>query len=290
MPILNPNLSRRVLSVLLRPAIRFCVRHALILQDITAVARTLLLEEAERELRRTTTKVNASRLSVVTGIYREDIPKIQEETHRVLMPTEDESSNLLVRVISVWQQDPDYLTKAGTPKVLTCEGPGSEFFGLVGSVSKNINPATVLFELQRTESVKVTERGASLLRGGLSFRGDPLQGFQATGQDIGDLLEAATENIYATQALEHHHLRTQYDNVYIEDLPQIHRWILREGKLFHKRIRSFLAQFDHDVHPVSGKTPGARVVLGSFSFIEPPSVERPVDKKATRLPERHAPR
>ncbi|MCB0358426.1 MAG: hypothetical protein KDD44_02290, partial [Bdellovibrionales bacterium] len=63
---------------------------------------------------------------------------------------------------------------------------------------------------------------------------------------------------------------TEFDRISREAVPQIKRWILKEGTRFQERVRSYLAQFDADTNPdiPPHQHADARVVVGTFSFSE----------------------
>ncbi len=68
------------------------------------------------------------------------------------------------------------------------------------------------------------------------------------------------------------HLRTDFDNIYTSEIIPIRRWLIAEGKAFHKRAREFLSRFDKDLNEDVDETrkAGGKIVLTSFSFSSSP--------------------
>ena len=257
---LDRELIRRLTLRLLRPVLRFCVRHAQRIQDIVDLVKFCLLQIAAEELLSRHERVTASRLSVMTGMHRRDVAKYGSPR-----AIETGSRDLTIKVMGKWQSSPQLTTKAHTPRVLSARGEQSEFSTLVKSVSRDLNPATVLFELQRLGIVEVSDNSAHLVRDSYTPKGDCEAGFAILESDLSEVIAAAEENVLAAPQIPNLHCRTAYDRIRPSALPDIRRWLLREGHAFHARAREYISQFDQDINPdpsFSGR--GARVVVGSF--------------------------
>jgi len=81
---------------------------------------------------------------------------------------------------------------------------------------------------------------------------------------IENLLRCTDENIAFVDGIGNLQHNTEFDNLAEQDLPRIKQWVLREGRLFHKKLRTYLARDDRDITP--NKQEGAR---GSKSSPEP---------------------
>lgn len=260
------RIVRVQLKRLCRPLARFCVRYSLTFQDISETLKKAFVEAAEESLIRDQQTVNVSRLALVAGLQRKEITRLQN-----LPPQPDTGASLLSRIVGQWQQHPDYSTFGGIARALSFEGAESEFATLVRSVSKDLNPYTVLFELERIGLVERRESLLALRSGTYQIKGEDRaeEAFELLERDSDDLLSAVGCNILESPPIPHLHLRTEYDNVCREALPEIREWLLDRGTTFHEEARSYLAKFDKDVNPrLYQKEGGARVMLGAFSFTE----------------------
>ncbi len=271
----------RLLQSLLAPAIRLCLRRSIMFYDFVEIAKRAFVELAEEELQRNQTKVNASRVNLLTGIYRHDIARIAR-TREAPLP---QRQSLLATVIGQWEQSAKFKTKRGQPRVLTYGSEDSEFHKLVRSVSSNINPATVLLELERNGAVQKGPHGVKLMRAEQQVAASEDQLRELLSRDVTDLVTAVEDNIQTPDGvLGNLHLRTEYDNIYVKDLPAIRTWLHEQGRDFHRRIRQFLSGFDKDVSPDlnPNQQAGGRVSVTAFSVSHPPpwEAEAPPSQKA----------
>lgn len=248
------------LRVVLRPVLQFCLRWSLTIQDLLESAKIVFLEVAADEIKRQGKDPNVSRLSVMTGLRRREVMRIWRDGDE-----KTSSFGLITRVIGMWQQGKRFQGKNGKPKVLGIDGEDSEFNRLVQSISRDLHPGTVLFELERLQLVSRTDEGLVLKVESYFPKADPKEAFLMLAMDTADLMYAAEENILGNKKRQNLHLTTEYDNIRIDELPQIEQWFLDEGKKIHEKARQYLAKFDQSVNPKRGAEAGARVVLGTFS-------------------------
>lgn len=258
------DLALRLLVLVLKPAVRFCIQHSLRLQDLIECAKVAFIDVAGTELESLGKKANASRISVMTGVHRPDVVRLEGRTIEESAYPPD----LVSKVMALWQTDDRFLRADGTPRVLTIEGPESEFARLVQAVSTSVNPASVLFELERVEAIRHGRSGISLEKWSYTPKGDAVAGFQILSTDCQDLSSAVEENVLQSPEIPNLHARTQYDNVRPEGIEALKRWFLREGHKFHLKAREIISQHDQDVNPSPKfKGKGLRVVVGAFSYV-----------------------
>ncbi len=261
-----------VLAVLLRPIVRFCLKRAVKLQDLMAAAKLAFIEEAKADLARRGMKLNVSRVSVATGMHRQDVAKLlASDVGEGIIPALSYPLDVVARVLNQWQTDDRFLTPAGQPRILTISSPHSLFVRLVQSVSKDMNTATLLFELERGGHVIREGNTVRLERGAFSPDNNAAQGFRIVARDIDDLLTAASQNIEGTfpTDIKNLHARTEFDNIRPERLPEIRAWLVAEGHKLHRATREYLSKFDQDTTPdPTYKGHGIKVSLGTFALVD----------------------
>ena len=237
-------------------------------QEFVTLSKEVFVEVAKEELLHSTQKVNPSCIAALTGLDRKHVTPIlhHSDPSRHSRPT-----SVLTRVIAQWTHNENFLTKAGQPRVLCLKGKSSEFRELVRTVSQALNPGTILFELKRSNLVEVTETGIRLKHEVVWCGPDVEQGLQILARDFQLMAQAVEENFSADQTIPHLHMRTEYDNVFLSELPEIRKWFVRQGDAFHKRARRYLAKFDQDIHPRpdSADQAGGLVAIGGFSITIP---------------------
>ena len=248
------------LRLLVRPVVKFCLRFGIKLQDLLECCKAAFVDIAEEQIVKEQEQVTDSRISVMTGVHRRDVKRLREEDTKF-----DRQEGLLMRIVGQWRSDPQFVTKAKKPRVLTYGTEDSEFHALVGTVSRDLNPATVLFELDRVGAIEKTNKGLRLGVESYVPAGDAESGFKILANDSEDLAKAVEENVFRENEIPNLHARTEYDSIRSEHEPEIRRWFVREGHLLHQRARNFISQYDQDINPkehFDGKL--MKVILGAF--------------------------
>ena len=257
------------LKAVLRPVAKFCLKRTIKVQEATQLLKVLMLELAEEELKETGGKVNASRLGLLTGIYREDIAKILQDQEAASQ--EPPRANLHARVIGQWEQDRAFRTAHGKPRVLTFEGEDSEFFRLVKRVKQGTYPPTVLAELERSGAVERTKRGLRLIRGGIVWEKGSDAALDLLSRGLGAMMPSAEQNLGKADSIGGAYIRTEYDNISKKHLPEIRRWLVAQTRVFHKKARDYLSRYDVDLNSKLAlkDSAGERVIVHSFSLSSP---------------------
>ena len=266
--------KRNLLKAILSPCIEFSLRHGLSIQEFIEVAKALYVQTAQKELERGGKSVTASAISIITGIRRGDVGTLSKSKPEESEPTLSVAS----RVLGHWRQNRRFRTKDRKPRVLTYKGSDSEFADLVKSVSKHVHPTSVLSELERMDAIEKTARGIRLKRETFNYSYNVEEGFSLLSKDIGSMLTAVEENMFNRQKSSNLHLRTEFDNITYEEILEIRRWLVTEGKAFHRRAREFLSKYDRDINPELGEGgEKAEVVLGAYSLTTPPNIPYSLD-------------
>ena len=279
--------SHTYLRHLLIPVIRFCLRHSLKLQDLIEIAKQCFIELAKEDLCRDGRKVSSSRLSIMTGVHRRDVTRLKRD-----LPPPKRGPDLITRIIGQWQNDRRFCSRRKGPKYLSFESTESEFAQLVGAVSREVNPYTVLFELERTGAVRRTRNGLKLCTSLYMPSSKAKEGFRLLGSDIHDLITSVEENVFVKPRVPNLHIKTEYDNIPAHLVPRIKQWMLDEGSSLHERVRSYLSQCDRDLNPgISARGETVRIALGTFSSIENLTHDSPqrAIKQINKLPGRIGP-
>lgn len=253
------------LRILLRPAMAFCLRRGLKIQDLHEAAKAVFIEMASAELKLGGQEANISRLGAATGIHRRDVMRLTDDA-----PETSEPKGLINRLIGQWQYDQRFLDKNKKPKLLSFAGENSEFYELVRSITNDLHPTTLLSEMERTGLVKRTEKGLKLLKMTFAVTGAGKDASRMLARDLSFLAAAVEDNLETRKETPHLHATTDFDNIRLDKLPEIQNWLLKEGSKFQKHVRDYLAQHDLDFSPTCLMQGGGRVVLSTFSYTQEP--------------------
>lgn len=249
---------------LAKPLIRFALKRGLRFQELAEVLKAGFVEVARENLVDQELDVTTSRLSVLTGLQRKEVSKIQNDSSGAIG-----NPNLLNRVIGRWQSDKRFIKASGKPRSLQYEGAGSEFADLVTAVSADVNPYTVLFGLEQSGAVRKKGKVLELISPVYDSSRSVLDGLELLALDSQGLHAAVEENLFNAPAIPNLHISTVYDNVTQESIEKLRAWILDKGSTFHEAAREYLAKHDKDCAPrLKEKAGGAKITVCTFSFIE----------------------
>ncbi len=266
------------------PLVRFALKRGIPLNDFVEVLKRAYVRCAEVELAAHNPNPSASRIAAITGVHRKDIVRFTNDT-----TPRDPNESVIARVMTQWKHDRRFSRRGGIPKKLTTEGHGSEFAELVSAVTgRDISFYAILHEMERLNIVRRESGVAELLWNDFAPHPGLEDAMTMFAHDSNDLLAAIEENVVATSETPNLHLRTIFDNVALEALPEIREWLLNEGSEFQKRVAEYVSQFDKDLEPsLKDSEGGGRVFCASFSrIVDSGAAASTVKKKRGRRPAR----
>lgn len=257
------TIRHRSLRLMLRPIVRFWLQGADSIQSFIDSLKIVFVEVAVEELAKRGQKVNLTQISLLSGVHRPDVSKIIKRS----APPDRSVADVVTRVIGQWEQDPRFCAKDGKPRSLKYKGKNSEFGQLVYCVSKDVTPGSVLTAMLQREAVLKGDTTVRLSGATHRVTADQVQAFDILGRDTETLHNAVQENINAASEVSPHiHLRTEFDNIFVSDLPKIRTWLRKECKAFHRKARMFLSKCDKDLNDRPGEKAGAVVSLSAFGW------------------------
>ncbi|MCB2106205.1 MAG: hypothetical protein KDE14_00835 [Rhodobacteraceae bacterium] len=185
----------RAISRLMRPLVRLLIARGITLPYLTNLLKAIYVDVAEQNFGRG--GLSVSRLSVMTGLQRKDIKRIQSE------PPPDQSPppavSLGARLIGIWTGGEKFRDKAGRPLALPRTGDAAEhpsFDALVRSVSTDVRPKAILEEWQRLGLVTIDKDNRVVLNSDAFV---PSQGFDEKayylGRNVGDHITTSVHNL-----------------------------------------------------------------------------------------------
>lgn len=256
----------KILTALLSPVVRFSLSRGVHLSQISEILKRCLVLEAQRQIAASSQKVTVSRIAVMTGVSRREVVAALEASD-----DEEQPANIIARVVQKWTGDKRFRLKSGGPRPLTFKGTSSDFSKLASLVSQDLNPATVLFELERLKLVECREGEAHLKSDFADYGESPEKKLDLLGRNIDTVISASEANIYHPSENPELVLRTEFDNLVASELPQLKAWIRKEGLEFHKRLREKLSRYDKDLNETSEANGGGRIVVLALSHTEVPT-------------------
>ena len=253
---------------LLQPLIRILLRNGIPFGTFADLAKHVYVKIAMEEFGLPNRKQTASRVSIITGLTRKEVSRIQG-----LSEIENEETieryNRAARVVSGWVRDSRFLDSTGQPAVLPVEGNGVSFSELVRHFSGDMPVRAVLDELDRVGVIDHLPDGRIRL---LSRAYIPVTGevdkLGILGTDVRDLICTIDNNITREADQRLLQRKVSYDNLPAEILPELRQLSAQKGQVLLEELDSWLSQHDRDNNPSVSGTGRHRAGIGIYYFEE----------------------
>jgi hypothetical protein len=258
---------------LLRPLVRILLRNGISYGAFADLAKWVFVDVAEKEFRVSGRKQTVSRVSVLTGLTRKDVARLQA----IASPddaAEVQRHNRAARVISGWVRDTRFMDAAGNPADLPIEGEPASFTQLVKHYSGDIPVRAVLDELLRVGTVERTESGAiRLVQHAYVPRTGETGKLHILGTDVADLIASIDHNLQHAETNPYFQRKVMYDNLPEEIIPRLRKLTETQGQALLEELDRFLSQHDRDCNPNSEGTGHKRAGVGIYYFEDDTSSE-----------------
>jgi Family of unknown function (DUF6502) len=254
---------------LLRPLVRLLLHHSVPYETFADLARWVYVDVADKEFTLEGKKQTASRISVITGLNRKEVARLQD------MTVEDNtgaiaSFNRAEKVVTAWLREYPKADSPSRAAPLPIDGERS-FATLVKRYSGDMPARAVLDELLRVGVARKLENGEiELLTSGLVVpdaqnRQVLLAGL---GEDTADFIATIANNVLATDGHKLLQIRAWADNLPIETLDAIKLLTRQRGEAIVDEVTHQLSRFDRDITPNIEGTGRARAVFGVYYYEE----------------------
>lgn len=183
------------------PMARVAIDHGLQFRRMEELLKHAMIEAARDAAAEDAAATGSvSRLSVITGIHRQEIKRLLGVGRQ---PAPVDERTRVCELFIRWTTDPRWHDEAGRPRVLPRRFDRDDepcFEKLARSVTRDVHPRTLLDELVRLELAEVDEREdtVALVRGLFVPLGRVADSLAFLGGNVGDHLAAARANVAAT--------------------------------------------------------------------------------------------
>lgn len=254
---------------LLRPLVRLLLHHSVPYETFADLARWVYVDVAEKEFALPNKKQTASRISVITGLNRKEVARLQEMT--VEDNTEAVASfNRAEIVVTAWRHDYPKMDSRNHRSTLPLEGEHS-FASLVKRWSGDMPVRAVLDELLRVGVVRKLENGEiELISSGAVVPGAENRQALLTlfGEDTTDFISTYSHNILASDENKFFQRKAWYNNIPVELLAATKNLARQRGQAVVDELTEELAKFDRDINPSVEGTGRSRAVFGVYYYEE----------------------
>jgi hypothetical protein len=251
---------------LLRPLVRILLRHKIPYGAFADLAKWVYVDIADREFNVQTRKQTVSRVSVITGLSRKEVARLQ----KIDSPDDEavaKEYNRAVRVINGWLNDDRFAERAGRPRVIPFEGDNS-FALLVKDYSGDVPAGAILDELTQVGAVTVDkDKNVTLQRPAYIPVSGTEEKTHILGTDVALLLQTIDHNLHAEKA-PFFQRKVMYDNLPEEALAAFRELSAEQAQALLEKLNEYLSQQDRDTNPNVTGTGRKRAGLGIYYFEE----------------------
>lgn len=252
---------------LLRPLVRILLKHGIAYDTFADLSRWVYVDVADKEFGLPNRKQSASRVSIITGLSRKEVARLQEiaplDVHK-----EAEEYNRAARVISGWLRDYPG-TNTGEPAPLHLTQGENNFAALVKRYSGDMPARAVMDELMRVGAVEKLADGTIRLlsRTYIPHTSDASK-IAIMGRDVSDLINTIDHNLSCKPEQTFFHRNVFSNNLPDEALDLVRTETARHAQALLDIENTLLAKHDRDATKNSGGTGRNRASIAIFYFQE----------------------
>jgi DNA-binding phage protein len=186
---------QEALRAVLAPLAQLAVERGLAYAALEGALKQAVVQAAAAAHAQVPAQRSVSRISTATGINRREVTRLLQAGAAPARRARSPASAAFAH----WLSDPAYLDASGAPRVLPRLGAAPSFETLAQTVTRDVHPRSLLDELLRLKLATLDDEtdAVTLLRAGFVPRGDRLRLFGFLGDNVGDHLRAAVDNLGA---------------------------------------------------------------------------------------------
>jgi hypothetical protein len=264
------NSSKHLLSAvarLLRPLARVLIARGITFDGFAEAAKRAFMQAAEQDFALAGKRQTGSRISVLTGLSRKEVARLQAEG-LTRLAANDRKLNRAAKVVSGWVRQ--YGRRGDAKMRLPLEGARGSFAALVRRYSGDMPVQAVLDELVRTGTVGKEANGeVRLINRTYLAANDKVDKIVMLGTDVADLIACIGHNLDAKPEQSYFQRKTTYNNLPPTALPRVRAALATDGQRFLEGFDRLLAQHDRDTSAGSESGGGRmRAVVGVYYYQE----------------------
>lgn len=207
-----------------------------------------------------------SRISTSTGINRREVSRLVLQQPRAAAPR---SRSLASEVFAHWRTVAPYTDPQGQARVLPRLGDAPSFETLAQTVTRDVHPRSLLDELVRLGLARwdEAEDTVSLLSRTFTARGDQARQLAFLGDNVGDHLRAAVDNVLAGSTRLHFEQAVFADGLSAASIASVRPAVHEQWQALLKALVPALeARVEADAH--LNPPPQGRLRVGLYTYHE----------------------
>lgn len=253
---------------LLKPLVRLLIRNGMSFGTFSDLAKRVFVDIADKDFAIDGKKQTVSRVSVITGLSRKEVSRVQSLPAVADDSAQQEEYNRAARIISGWVNDEKYQDPQGQPDVLSIEGDEKSFSSLVKEYSGDVPVRALLDELLRVGAVAKEEKRLTLKERAYVPRAGDLENVAILGVDVAGLLNTIDHNLQPDQKQALFQRKVYYDNLPEEALQELRAMTREHGQALLEKLNKWMMQQDRDTSANNRGTGRMAAGVGVYLFEE----------------------
>ena len=256
---------RRIVTPIVRLLLHFGITYPVFAELI----KRIYVQVADREFALPKREQTASRLSLLTGIHRQEINRLRETLgagSEAPIEKASAAAALSPRLLTAWTQDSRFREADSEPALLyrsTVHGEPS-FEELVQTVSKDIRPRAVLDEWLRLGIVEIADDGRVKLNVNVFVPSDSLpEKANVVANILSDHISASVHNLCG-QGEPFFDRRVRVEGLTPAAMESLRQWVKERGSAFLEEANSNAARLSAG----EAEGPTHRMSIGLFEYEE----------------------
>ncbi len=244
---LVPESLQQVAIRILTPLIRILLRNGVSYGNFADIARKIYVDVGFEEAARQGQKTTISNVSIITGITRKEVKRLKDalgfDTDRSL-----KKFNRIVRVLSGWQHDEEFLDPDHEPLDLMLEGEAASFTRLVRRYSGDMPVVAMLNALRDSGNIRILDNGLiQLVNPNYLPETDSEQKLNILGIDTAEFIETIDHNLSVSDPDEAWFQRKASNiNVSCSALPKLKKSLNKKAQLLLEDIDADFSDHETD--------------------------------------------
>jgi hypothetical protein len=253
-----------ILNRLLVPLARLCLANGTTFAAVEDVLKRAFVQETIALQPNAPMHGTVSRVSTATGMNRREVTRLI----KIEAPERQTKPPIAAEIFARWTTDTAWRDHDGTPRVLNRQGSAPSFETLAQSITRDIHPRSMLDELIRLGLVHHDEAldQVSLTRGDFVPKGDSQQMIGFLGDNVGDHLDAAVDNVLHDGS-RHLEQAVFADELSVESIEALRPLIMAQWQALRDAMVPAITAFI-EADRLAGRVQDQRARIGLYSFAE----------------------
>ncbi len=144
---------------LLRPVVRFLLRHGVTFREFAELAKDAYVAVARADHGIQGRPTNNARVAMMTGLSRREVARIRDRLLEGAGPAGGSQGNRISQLLSAWHADREFCDEKGQPRVLPATGPSGSLASLLNRYAGDLPHGAIRKEMQQRALIEELDDG-----------------------------------------------------------------------------------------------------------------------------------